>query len=39
MNEFLLLAVLMVYLAIRYGGPTTDTKAPRRFDTELRNRE
>jgi hypothetical protein len=34
MNEFLLLAVLMIYLAIRYESPTPKTTAPQRVDTE-----
>ena len=29
MNEFLLLAVVIVYLAIRYGTPTLETRRDR----------
>jgi len=29
MNEFLLLAVVIVYLAIRHGRPTTKTRSDR----------
>jgi hypothetical protein len=30
MNEFLLLAVLMIYLAVRYESPTPKSTAPQR---------